>query len=149
MVTPGIDDDDGDDDDDDESVEVDIEGADASRFRGVAARSNYLASDRRDIQFATKDVCREMSRPTTGSLRRLKRIGQYLQGKPRLVWNYEMQMPCDVIDVHTESNGAGCHRVRKSTSGGVAMIGSHCTKSWSKTQAFVLQNRRRKPNCTR
>ena len=60
-----------------------------------------------------------------------------LQGKPRLVWNYEMQMPCDVIDVYTVSNWAVCHRVRKSTSGGVAMIGSHCIKSWSKTQAVI------------
>ena len=134
VVTPGI------DDDDDESVEVDIEGADATRFRGVAARCNYLAFDRPDIQFATKEVCREMSRPTTGSLRRLKRIGQYLRGKPRLVWNYEMQMPCDIIDVYTDSNWAGCHRVRKSTSGGVAMIGSHCIKSWSKTQAVIAKS---------
>ena len=47
VVTPGI------DDDDDESGEVDIEGADATRFRGVAARCNDLASDRPDIQFAT------------------------------------------------------------------------------------------------
>ena len=50
-----------------------------------------------------------------------------------------MQMPCDIIDVYTDSNWAGCHRVRKSTSGGVVMIGSHCIKSWSKTQAIIAE----------
>lgn len=88
VITPGI------EDDDDENPEVDIEGADATRFRGVAARCNYLAFDRPDLQFATKEVCREMSKPTTGSLRRLKRIAQYLCDKPRLVWEYDMQSPC-------------------------------------------------------
>ena len=53
------------DDNDDENVEVDIEGADATRFRGVAARCNYLSFDRPDIQYATKEVCREMAKPTT------------------------------------------------------------------------------------
>ena len=123
MATPGI------DDDDDENVEVDIEGADATRFRGVAARCNYLAFDRPDLQFATKEVCREMARPTTGSLRRLKRIALYLFGRPRLVWKYNMQSACNIIDIYTDSNWAGCHLTRKSTSGGVAMLGAHCIKS--------------------
>ena len=134
VVTPGV------DDDDDETVEVDIEGADATRFRGVAARCNYLAFDRPDLQYATKEVCREMSKPTTGSLRRLTRIAQYLRGKPRLVWEYAMQMPCDVLDIFTDSNWAGCHRTRKSTSGGVVMLGEHCIKSWSKTQSVVAKS---------
>ena len=66
----------------DHEEDTDIAGPDGTRFRGVAARCNYLAMDRSDIQYATKEVCREMSKPTTGSLRRLKRIGQYLHGKP-------------------------------------------------------------------
>ena len=54
----------------DREDDVEITGSDATRFRGVAARCNYLA-DRPDIQFPTKEICREMSKPTTGSLRRL------------------------------------------------------------------------------
>ena len=134
VITPGI------DDDDVESAEVEIEGSDATRFRGVAARCNYLSFDRPDLQYATKEVCREMARPTTGSLRRLKRIALYLLGRPRLVWKYGMQLPCEIVDVYTDSNWAGCHRTRKSTSGGVAMIGSHCIKTWSKTQAVVAKS---------
>ena len=37
---------------------------DAKELRGLAARANYLAQDGPDIQFATKEVCRCLSRPT-------------------------------------------------------------------------------------
>ena len=81
-ATPGIDGIDEVDREDD----MEIIGSDATRFLGVAARCNYLASDWLDIQFPTKEISSEMSKPTTGSLRQLQRLGQYLKGKPRLVW---------------------------------------------------------------
>ena len=40
-------------------------GRDATLFRGLAARCNYLSLDRPDIQYAAKEVCREMSAPTS------------------------------------------------------------------------------------
>lgn len=115
-------------------------GADATRFRGVAARCNYLAFDRPDIQYTTKEVCREMSKPTVGSLRRLRRIGQYLKRRPRLVWNFEMQEWCGLLDRYTDSSWAGCRKSRKSTSGGTVMMGRHCIKTWSKTQAIIAKS---------
>ena len=135
-VTPGI------DGQEEVDVEADVEitGEDATRFRGVAARCNYLAFDRPDIQFATKEICREMSKPTTGSLRRLKRLGQYLKGKPRLVWNFDMQSECTTIDIYSDSDWAGCRRSRKSSSGGTIMVGKHCIKTWSKTQAVIAKS---------
>ena len=115
-------------------------GEDATRFRGVVARCNYLAFDRPDIQFATKEICREMSKPTTGSLRRLKRLGQYLKGKPRLVWSFDMQSECTTIDIYSDSDWAGCRRSLKSSSGGTIMVGKHCIKTWSKTQAVIAKS---------
>lgn len=117
----------------DREDDIEIVGADATRFRGVAARCNYLEFDRPGIQYATKEIRREMSKPTTGSLRRLKRLGQYPKGKPRLVWRYDMQHPCTILDVFTDANWAGCRKARKSTSGGAIMLGRHCVKTWSKT----------------
>ena len=105
-ATPGIDEVDREDD-------VEITGSDATRFRSVAARCNYLAFDRPDIQFPTKEICREMSKPTTGSLRRLQRLGQYVKGRPRLVWNYAMQAPCSELDVFTDSDWAGMLEIQK------------------------------------
>ena len=40
--------------------------AEARRFRGMAARLNYLGQDRSDIQYATKEICTGMANPTMG-----------------------------------------------------------------------------------
>ena len=136
VVSPGVDGADEDDNDDDEF----ITGAGLTRFRGVAARCNYMSFDRPDVQFATKEICREMSKPTTGSLRRLRRIGCYLKNTKRLVWKYDMQDEVSTIDVYTDSDWAGCRRSRKSSSGGAIMLGKHCLKSWSKTQALIAKS---------
>ena len=61
----------------DRDDDVDTTGADATSFRGVAARCNYLAFDRPNIQFPPEEISREMSRPSTGSIRRLERLGQH------------------------------------------------------------------------
>ena len=44
-------------------------------FRALAARANYLAQDRPDLQFAAKEICRYMSAPTDASEAGLKRLG--------------------------------------------------------------------------
>ena len=59
--------------------------------RHQGARANYLALDRPDIQYAVKEMCREMSNPTRGDLRRLRRLGRYLVGRPRSVWSFKFQ----------------------------------------------------------
>ena len=46
----------------------------ATPFRGAAARGNFLAPDRLDIQFACKEVCRWMSKPSEHAWKALKRI---------------------------------------------------------------------------
>jgi hypothetical protein len=106
----------------------------ATQFRSAAARCNYLASDRPDIQFATKETSRGMANPTEGDWAKLKRLARYLKAVPRLTqWFARQEMPGDVI-CFTDSDWAGCKRTRKSTSGGGIRVGSHLLKSWAKTQ---------------
>jgi len=95
-------------DEEDTEEDVPLEGEDITRYRGVIARCNYLAADRPDCVFAVKEGCREMSKPTTGSLRRLRRIGRYLKMHPRLVWKYDMQCKIDEITVRTDADWAWC-----------------------------------------
>ena len=45
---------------------VELTSHDSSRYRQLAARANYLAPDRPDIQYAVKELCRKMSCPTRG-----------------------------------------------------------------------------------
>ncbi len=105
-------------------------------FRGAAARANYLAADRPDCQFAAKEVCRWMAKPTSSSWQALKRLCRYLVGLPRLVHIYRWQ-EVDTVDVYTDTDWNGCPRTRKSTSGGCVLLGGHTIKTWSSTQSSV------------
>ena len=110
---------------------------DASAYRGIAARLNYLAQDRADIQYACKEASRRMARPREGDWAMLKRIGRYLVGAPRFVQHFRWQQTPETLDTFTDSDWAGCRSTCRSTSGGAAKFGSHCLKSWSSTQATV------------
>ena len=109
----------------------------AIMYRSAVARLNYLSQDRSDIQFATKELCRFMSNPKERDWCRLKRVIRYLKGHARVIINYEYQRRITSVDVWTDSNYAGCRVTRKSTSGGVVMLGKHMIKSWSITQSVI------------
>ena len=65
-----------------------LQGEEATRFRAVAARANYLAQDRLDIAYAAKEVCRHMVKPTKDSWTALKRLGIFLLKCPRQVVHF-------------------------------------------------------------
>ena len=55
------------------------------QYQSICARANFLAVDRLDLQFATKECCRAMSKPTIRDWSRMKRLGRYIIGHKRLV----------------------------------------------------------------
>ena len=73
-----------DDDEIDDEAKL-LSSSDATAYRAIAARCNYLQPDRPDIQFGVKEGCRMMSKPTRKAWEMLKRIGRYLKGRPRPV----------------------------------------------------------------
>ena len=113
--------------------------SDFTRFRGQAARANYLGPDRPDIIYAAKEVCRGMSSPTDLHQAALKRMVQYLRSRPRMVFKFDYQN-ADHIDAYADTDWAGCPRSRRSTSGGCIMLGTHLLKCWSSTQAGVAMS---------
>ena len=112
-------------------------GEEATQYRAVAARLNYLALDRPDIQFATKEIAKHMSRPVTLDWVKLKRLARYLAGKPRYVQVYQWQSLPARVDAFADSDWAGDKVTRKSTSGGILLFGSHLVKSWSSSQPII------------
>ena len=68
-----------------------LDGPRATEFRGIAARANYLAQDRPDLQFSVKEICRTMSNPSVYDRRKVKRLARYLKGNPRLIYLYNWQ----------------------------------------------------------
>ena len=121
---------------DEDEDETELSREEAKIFRGSAARLNYLGQDRPDLQFATKQICQKMSRPTLGGLKMIKRAARYLVGASRVVWKFEDvedEAGGVTIDVYVDSDWAGSVD-RRSTSGGVAALGGVAIKHWSRTQ---------------
>ena len=110
---------------------------DSTKYRAVIARCNYLSPDRPDISYAVKELARAMSAPTRGDMTRLKRLGRYLKGKPRLQQWFLWQPVQSIMITYSDADWAGCKQTRKSTTGGCIMIGAHSIKSWSRTQSLV------------
>ena len=102
-----------------------LEGHEASMFRALVARGNYLSQDRSDIQYAVKELARRMSDPEEQDWAALKRLGRYLIRNGRYVQKFGYQ---GEISVWTDTDYAGCLRTRKSTSGGIIQLGGHTVK---------------------
>ena len=107
-----------------------LKGKDCTTFRSLTMRGSYLGQDRYDLQHAIKELATEMKTPTNEGMVSLKRLGRYLNGKPRVVQELKGQrkpavvehrclsdrMPRSIdlrVDVH--SDWAGDKRTRKST----------------------------------
>ena len=114
-----------------------LSSQDATTYRGLAARANYLALDRADIQFAVKEVARRMARPRESDWQLMKRLARYLVTAPRAVAMFTWQHQQSTVDVYVDADWAGCKRSARSTSGGAIMVGWHPLKTWSSTQATV------------
>ena len=96
-----------------------------------------MAQDRPDISFSAKELCREFSIPNANSYRKLKRLGRYLCGLPRLVYTYKWQKNPQELTTFVDTDFAGCKETRRSTSGGVVMIGGCCIRHYAKTQTTI------------
>ena len=49
-------------------------------FRALAARANYVAVDVPIIQFPTKEVCSDMSKPSVSAYEKWRRFARYMVG---------------------------------------------------------------------
>ncbi len=117
--------------------EEELNPEEARKYRAIAARLNYIAADRPDIQYAVKEAARVMSRPRIKDWPLLNKIGRYLRGRPRLILRFPWQVLQSVVTGYTDSDWAGCSRTAKSTSGGIVTIGDHVIKTYSRQQKVI------------
>ena len=108
--------------------EIKLNETDATKYRAIVARLNYLAPDRLDIAYSVKELARAMSSPNNGDWLRLYRIGRYIKGRPRLQQLYNWQPAQRVITTYSDAEWAGWKQTRKSTTCGCIMIGNHTIK---------------------
>jgi hypothetical protein len=119
---------------DEEFEREEVDSYEATSFRGLVARVNFLSQDCPELQYPAKELSREMSSPKVGSWKRLKKVARFMVKRRRVVWRFEWQAEVDTVEVYSDSDWGGKVGSRKSTSGGAILMGKHCIKTWSSTQ---------------
>ena len=109
----------------------------ATKFRHLTARCNFIAQDRPDVQYTVKEIARGMANPRVQDMEKLERLEKYLVGETRYVIVFKRQKDVHAIHSFGDSDFAGEVESRKSTSGGPSCIGDHTVKSWSSTQSII------------
>ena len=112
---------------------------DQRTYRALAARINYIAQDNPCIQFSAKEICRSMAKPVLQDFQKVKKLARFMAGVKAVKFNYEWQSEDEAVElrVFVDSDWAGCVQTRRSTSGGVVMLGRHTLKTWSTTQPTI------------
>ena len=77
---------------------------------------------------------RDIASPSKASKAKMKRLGRYLKGLPRMRWQYKWQKKQSVIETPVDSDWGPDTGDRKSTSAGALMLGAHTIAYWSVTQ---------------
>ena len=111
-----------------------------SQYRSITMKADYLAMDRPDIQWATRECAKMISSPTQGSMVKLKRLIKYLIGVPRMKVLLSWYNKTGKINVLSDSDWAGSKADRRSVSGGCIMLGGNWIRSWSKDQAVIARS---------
>ena len=117
--------------------ETPLGNQEARLYKSATMRLAYLAQDRPDLQFVSKELARYMQSPSRFDLQQLKRAVRYLKAVPRLVQRFTMQDTPDGLTTFTDSDFAGCILSRKSTSCCMIFWGKHLLRSSSTTQAVL------------
>ena len=117
-------------------------------FRAVAARLTYLSQDWPDITFATMKLCSKMSRLNAQDLKNMKRVGQFLFGRPKVGCLFEWQVHPSALHALADADCAGDRQSRKSVSGCMISYGKHLIKAWTKQQSIAATSTAKKQYCT-
>ena len=114
---------------------IELEGSEAETYRSVVGILMYFKRHRFDLHHAAKSLAMASSSPTKGHMRRLKRVLRYVRGTRDM--HLELVRPREQL---TESVGwcdgswADLDEKRRSTTGGLLMLGGACVAGWSRTE---------------
>ena len=68
-----------------------VDKEEATEFRGIAARMNFLSQHSPDLQYPVKDCSKEMSNLRVGDWKKAEIIARYLVGKTSVIWTDDWQ----------------------------------------------------------
>lgn len=111
-----------------------LDYGDQKLYLSAAGLLQYIALDRPDIGYITKEVRQRVHKADILAMLMVKRASRYLCSIPEVRINYVYQSEPKDISCYTDSDWAGDTVTRLSTTGGAIMNGSHWLESWSVSQ---------------
>ncbi|GJV11776.1 putative ribonuclease H-like domain-containing protein, partial [Tanacetum coccineum] len=105
-------------------------------YRSMIGSLMYLTTSRPDIQFAVSACSRHQVIHLTSNLNAVKKIFKYLKGQPKLGLWYPRDSPF-MLEAYSDSDYAGSHGDRKSTTGGCQFLGRRLISWQCKKQTIV------------
>ena len=112
-----------------------LEGSEAETYRSIVGILMYSKRHRFDLHYAAKSLAMASSSPTKGHMRRLKRVLRYIQGTRDM--HLELVQPREQLTELVgwcDGSWADLDEKRRSTTGGLLMLGGACVAGWSRTQ---------------
>ena len=97
-------------------------------LRSLCTSASYFSEDRPDVSCACKDIVRLMSELFAAGWGKIKRLGRYVAGEPRLIQRLERHEPPRHVLALSDSDHAGCLRSRRSTSCTILMHGCQSSR---------------------
>ena len=98
---------------------------------------NFLSQDSPELMYPAKELSKEMANPVIGAWKRLKRVARFVKARKSVIRDFPWQDECVEVNVYADSDWGGRRGSRKSSSGGLFMIGKHCVKTWNTSQGSV------------
>ena len=116
---------------------------DHKRYRRAVGQLLWLSSVRPDIMYAVKELSRGLSAPTTEHEAKVKHLLKYLAGTKHFTQKLQPTLSLSPqhkaihFNIYVDSDWAGCHDTRRSTSGVSLFVLGANILSHSRTQATV------------
>ena len=112
-----------------------LEEPEAETYRSVVGILMYFKRHRFDLHYVAKSLAMASSSPTNCHMRRLKRVLRYIQGTRdmHLELIRSREQLTEMIG-WWDGSWADLDEKRRSTTGGLLMLGGACVAAWSRTQ---------------
>ena len=108
-------------------------------YRRAVGKLQWMTYTRPDISYATKELARSLTEPTTADQQKLKHLLRYIRGTQHYKFYIRPRVKTSDItpdvDVYVDSDWAGCATTRKSTSGFVVKFMGAAIHFGSRTQS--------------
>ena len=110
-------------------------------YRRAVGKLQWMTYTRPDISYATKELARSLTEPTTADQQKLKHLLRYIRGTQHYKFYIRPTVKTSDItpdvDVYVDSDWAGCATTRKSTSGFVIKFMGAAIHFGSRTQSTI------------